>query len=220
MIVKTSNMGAHADIFFRGECGVDFTWKQFETEFKPAENANTINISIDCIGGNYDQAYKMYVALATSPARKEVFIDGVCVSMATLFALTGHTTSMAADSYIEVHEVTGGSVRSRNEGTNFLINTYAKLTGILREELSDMLKCETFFNAGDAFLHGWIDNVVAPTGLAAKPTCSQLEHSPAGRYPQSAANGQSTRQNRMRDVRMRQNLRTVRRIKKQRRDEA
>ena len=219
MIVKTSNMGAHADIFLYGEIGVDLTWKQFETEFKPAENASTINIHIDCIGGSYDQAYKMYLALYTNTARKTVDIEGDCYSMATILALTGHTVNMAADAYIYVHEVSG-SVRTRNaEGTNFLVNCCAARTGMDHEELRAALRNGTYFNAGDAYIHGWIDHVTAPAGIAARATLSQLEQSPAGRYINSAMNGQRTRQNRMRDVRMRQNLRTVRKIRKQRRDE-
>ena len=218
MIIKTSNMGAHADIFLYGEIGAnDLTWKQFETELKPAENANTINIKINCIGGDYDQARKMYLALYTNNARKTVDIEGDCYSMATILALTGHTVNMAADAYIFVHEVSG-SVRTRNaEGTNFLVNTCAERTGMDHEELRDALRNGTYFNARDAYIHGWIDQVSAPTGLAAKATLSQLEHSPAGRYINSGMNGQRNRQNRMRDVRMRQNLRTVRKIRAARR---
>jgi ATP-dependent Clp protease, protease subunit len=131
----------------------------------------TIRVYINSPGGVVYEGLSIYNALKRHPARKEVYIDGVCASAATIVAMAGDRIAAADNAMLMVHAVwnqVGGNAEDlrREAGvldtlTETLVNLYVERTRRSREEVARWVADETWFTAAEAKAVGLIDEITS-----------------------------------------------------------
>lgn len=160
-IVKLSPHGDRADIFIAGHIGEGGTTaKQLETGLQKLGRVKTLNVYLDCIGGSFDMGMEMYMMLRVDSANVVANIQGEASSMASIVALAADEINIAANSWIMLHNVTGEA--GVDEANKQMLDVYKRNTGLSREDLTDMLACETWLDAGQALDAGFADFITAP----------------------------------------------------------
>lgn len=81
-------------------------------EFLRAVNSTTqfdeVHIHINCYGGDLDAAIQIYHSLARCPARICVYVEGACMSAATIIMMVADKIEFCPWSSIMIHAYSGG----------------------------------------------------------------------------------------------------------------
>lgn len=173
---KTAEIWIYDDI---GEFwfGGGITAKSFADALKDFGDVDVLNIYINSAGGLVADGLAIYNTLKRHQARKEVFIDGFALSIASLVAMAGDKISIAANGMMMIHPpwgfVEGGAVEMRKSADvldkleESLVDTYARRTGQSETEIAVLVKNETWMDAEDALLLGFADEITEEVKLAA-----------------------------------------------------
>lgn len=128
-----------------------------------------LDIHINSPGGSVSEAQAIYSRLADHPSNKHVFIDGIAASAASIIAMVGHKVYIRANGTLMIHLPMTIGIGNADEMrkaataldsiTEGMINVYAKRTGLDREELTSLMRAETWFSAEKAVEKGFADEV-------------------------------------------------------------
>lgn len=150
-----------ANVFISGEIYTGMA-KQLKQELSELGDVDKLFVYLDSPGGNYNEGIAVYMTLSIHPAYKNVYIQGFAGSMALAIAMAGDTTTIAVNSWIMMHEVTGGGRAGDAQGNKRLIEIYQNATGLSKPDLADMLACETWLDSGQAVAGGFADSIGPP----------------------------------------------------------
>ena len=151
----------------RGFGGI--TAKQFVQDLQKLGDVPSITVRINSPGGSVFEGTAIYNALKSHPAKIDVFIDGMALSMASVIAMAGDKITIAENAMIMIHEpsinVSGNARRLRKTAETLdktkqsILTSYTKRTGKSESEISVLMGLETWMNADEALEHGFVDAI-------------------------------------------------------------
>lgn len=170
---KTAEVLLYEDI--GGWFGI--TADSFIKEIKQLKDISTINLRINSNGGNVFDGLSIYNYLKAHKARVEVDVDGLAASIASIIAMAGDEVRMADNAWMMIHDpwiVTGGTSDELRKTADTmdgirtsLLETYMKRATVSEDEISSMMREETWLNASDAASIGLADRVTEELAIAA-----------------------------------------------------
>lgn len=133
------------------------------------KSVKRLDIHINSPGGSVAEANAIYARLADHPSDKNVYVDGISASAATLVQMVGHKVYMRTNATMMIHlPMAIGIGNADNMRTvaaaldvhgEAMINLYAKRTGQNRDQLRDWMAKETWMTAQQAVERGFADEV-------------------------------------------------------------
>jgi ATP-dependent Clp protease protease subunit len=184
---KTGEIYIYGDIVSDKWYDTDITAASFNEDLKVLGDVETLNIYINSYGGSVFQGQAIYSILKRHPAPKNVYIDGIAASIASLIAMAGDTVFMPQNAIMMVHNpwsfAIGNAQELRKEADALdrireaMIPAYmAKLEGKTDEAtLRELMDAETWLTAADAFSYGFVDEITAAQAAAASASPDIIE---------------------------------------------
>lgn len=135
------------------------------------QGAKHIDIHTHCDGGDVMEGFAIYNAIKSCKIPVDMYIDGVCASMATVIMLACRNIYMAKNAMLMIHAPSGGAHGNakvmlqahktlKSVEANF-IREYATKTGKSNEEVTKWLDgCDHWFNAQEALDEKIINGIV------------------------------------------------------------
>lgn len=160
----------------------------------------TLNIRINSPGGDVFDGLAIYNTLRRYQAQKNVSIDGMALSIASVIALAGDKVSMAENAMFMIHDpwgvVMGTAEDMRKQGDLMdtvkenLVSTYERRVvqtlgaapngEDYGERIREMMSAETWMTASQAVEEGFIDEVTADMAMAAHFDPKRFKNVPPG----------------------------------------
>jgi ATP-dependent Clp protease, protease subunit len=183
-----------------GTIGGEFDWTtgQFNGATKEAIKAelreiadikaDKIIININSYGGDVNHGLSIHDLLAQSKAKKEVRINGMTASAATIIAMAGDEISMSENALFLAHRSSTFAMGNVNDIEmvkqdlekidGLMVNIYKKKTGKTDSEILSMMDENSgrgkWLDADEAKEFGFIDTIFEPKKIAALATPDQL----------------------------------------------
>lgn len=148
------------------------TPKEFLEDLKQLDGKSKIIVRINSVGGDVFAAHAIYTQLKTRTATKEVIVDGLAASAATIVAMAGDTVKMPANAMLMIHnpsvvvwdsftaEDLEKLADSLNAVKESIIEAYVAKTKLDRKELSKMMDKETWLTGREAKEKGFADEIM------------------------------------------------------------
>ena len=145
--------------------------REIQAELQAYGNdVDTINIRIHSPGGSISEGCAIYNALKHHPAKKIVYIEGECSSIATVVAMAGDEIIMSPVSRMMIHNplvmhIAGGAEKLRAQANTLdklkevILNAYVTKSKLSREVISDLMSKETHMTAEEALEKGFITKI-------------------------------------------------------------
>jgi len=181
----TNKSKKEIDVLIYDQIGKDF-WgdgstveaKKFITDIKAAgDQVEVINLSINSPGGNVFEGNVIYNFLKDHQATVNVKVDGIAASIASVVAMSGDQIEMPENAMMMIHDPSGlviGTAEDMNKMAEALdkikvglVSAYHAKSGMDNDEISDLMKNETWFTAQEAVDHGFADSVTARVDIQA-----------------------------------------------------
>jgi len=150
--------------------------KDFLNELKAA-GSRKIKLRINSPGGEVFDGLAIYNRLSEHAPGVEVCIDGIAASMASVIAMVGSPIKMASNALLMIHDPSGLCIGNSEDMRDLadmldkvkgcLIGAYTKKTGKTDEEISAMMRDETWLNASECESMGFIDEITGAMKMAA-----------------------------------------------------
>jgi ATP-dependent Clp endopeptidase proteolytic subunit ClpP len=173
-IVKAvdSTSGDTCEILLYGE--ISEYWgisaEDFLRELRYAEaNFSKIIIRIHCPGGSVFEGWAIYNAIRNCRAHVTTCVDGVAASMGSLILLAGRRIIMNKYSLLMIHNPSAcaeGEIEDLEKAIDLLkvvsgqmVEAYVSRTGKTTEEITAMMKAETWLSSDEALAQGFIDEI-------------------------------------------------------------
>jgi len=167
------DISLHDEIGMWGVSAADFI-----ADLRHYPEAKVINLSIHSPGGSVLDGLAMYNSLVSHPAKIYGHVEGIAASAASFVLMASEVITMPEDAFIMIHNAHGMAMGDAEDLRdmadiidklqNAVTNIYEKRTGIGRDELTEMMKVETWMSAADALENGFIDTIIDAVDVAAK----------------------------------------------------
>jgi ATP-dependent Clp protease, protease subunit len=183
---KFKNLSStEAELVLYGEIADSRPWWDFDkeenyvvpAEFNQAMQAlngkSKITVRLNSSGGDPFAATAIYSMLRENPAHKDVIIEGIAASAATIIACAGDTVKAPGNSYFMIHDPAvypdGDSLTEDdlNKLSNALqaikagiINAYVQKSNKTAEELAQMMSQSTWMTGEQAKEAGFVDEIL------------------------------------------------------------
>jgi ATP-dependent Clp endopeptidase proteolytic subunit ClpP len=129
-----------------------------------------INIRIHSPGGSIAEGCAIYNSLKNHKAKVNVYIEGLCASIATVIAMAGDNIVMSPVSAFMIHNpfaqsTSGDATKLRmtaetlDKYKEVIINAYETKSKLSRQELSNLMDKETYMTADEAFEKGFVTSI-------------------------------------------------------------
>lgn len=133
-------------------------------------NNKPLNIYINSNGGEVFEGFAIYNILKRYEGYKNVYIDGIAASIASVIALAGDKITMSKASMMMIHNASGVCIGNAEEMKK-VVNALEQINEVIRdvyksrvnisdEELIDMMDNETFLTANQCVEYGFADEIV------------------------------------------------------------
>lgn len=164
----------------------DVTVKDFAEDLKALGDLKILNIYLNSLGGSVFQGQAIYSILKRHSAHKNVYIDGIAASIASVIAMAGDTISMPKNAMVMIHNpwtfVMGNSADLRKEADaldkireSMIVAYMDKIQDKTSEEqLVELLDAETWLSAQDCFDRGFCDEILDAKEIAASCLDSEM----------------------------------------------
>lgn len=165
-----------ADMILYGTIGSDEYWddicdKTFKEDITNLGEVENINLHINSPGGSVFAAVAIANTLKNHKAKVTAFIDGLAASAATIITSACDVVKMPKNALFMIHNPLTWAYGNKQEleKTGILLDkvkdsileTYLiKAKDKTKEELSDLMDKESWFNAEEAKDYGFIDEIV------------------------------------------------------------
>jgi ATP-dependent protease ClpP protease subunit len=175
------------ELMVYGDIG-DSWWGESVTAQSVAEQLNalddavaTINVRINSYGGSVADGMAIYNALKRHPATKNVTVDGVAMSAASLIAMAGDTVTMPPASLLMIHAPWGGIMGNAKELRKYadildkfsesMAAAYVAKSGKTTEAVLALLQDgeDHYYTGDEAVAEGFADAVGEPQEDPAEP---------------------------------------------------
>lgn len=153
--------------------------KKFTEDIDALGDIKTLNIYINSPGGDVFEGTSIYNFLIRLKCIKNVYIDGMAASIASVIAIAGDKVSMPDNSMMMIHNVwsycVGNAARMRkaaedidkyndNIKTIYLQRTKGKISP---EKLTELMDNETWLSAKECLEYGFCDEVTEAIKMSA-----------------------------------------------------
>lgn len=129
-----------------------------------AQNCTKINVRINSIGGNVLDGYAIVSAILNSKVPCNTYIDGLAASIAGVIAVAGKKCYMMDYGTLMMHNANGSDDKELLKLVNSTIVTIlSNRTSKTAEEITELMKKETYMNADEALAMGIVDEIVPST---------------------------------------------------------
>lgn len=166
-----------AEVLIYGDIGESWysesvTAKKFVEDLQAVADKNLV-VRINSYGGSVADGIAIYNAIKRHPKQKDVSIDGVAVSIASLIAMAGDTVSIAENGMLMIHAPWGGVVGNSVEVRKYadvldkyadaMSTSYAAQTRRPVEEMRALVTDgdDHWYTAQEAADAGFVDDVTA-----------------------------------------------------------
>ncbi len=133
------------------------------------KSVKRLDIHINSPGGSVSEANAIYSRLADHRSDKNVYIDGIAASAATLIAMVGHRIFVRSNATMMVHlpmSIQLGNAddmrtmaAALDSVTESMLNLYTRRTGGDRDAIRALMAAETWMSAQTAVEKGFADEV-------------------------------------------------------------
>ena len=148
----------------------DATPEDINSELDALGDIREIDVRINSRGGGVFAGCAIYNILKRHPAKINIYIDGICASIATVVAMAGDTIHMSKVSMMMIHNpyygmTSGGAKDLREQADNLdkfrevSVEAYLTKVNITRDELIEKMEATTWMTAKTAKEHGFITNI-------------------------------------------------------------
>ena len=158
--------GTLADSEFWGD---EVTPKQFNDDLTSLGSINSLNVRINSPGGDVFAGSSIYSMLKRLKAQVNVYIDGVAASAASVIAMAGNKVIMPKNAMLMLHNpwtgVVGNSDKLRKTADTLdqvgeaMMTAYMDKSGKSKEEITKIMKAETWMTAQEAVDLGFADEI-------------------------------------------------------------
>ena len=165
------------------------TAQGFLKDLKALGEVDTIDIRINSNGGSVFDGIAIYNALKRHPAQKNVYVDGIAASIASIIAMAGDTITMGDGTFMMIHNASGLSMGNAAdmrgmadilEGIDAqLVDIYTNRTGMDSETIAAMMTAETWMNSADSIGMGFADAIGESLKIAAHANADRFHNIPA-----------------------------------------
>jgi ATP-dependent Clp protease protease subunit len=146
--------------------------KEFDEAMKSLGTKNKITVRINSNGGDPFAATAIYTMLRQQSAAKEIIIEGVAASAATIIVCAGDTVKAPSNALFMIHNpaVLAYDYMTENDLTKMsnalkaikasIIQAYLQKSNKSEEELSQLMDDETWMTGDEAKSAGFIDEIL------------------------------------------------------------
>ncbi|MDE5741696.1 MAG: Clp protease ClpP [Oscillospiraceae bacterium] len=158
----------------------DTSAKDVINAVKALGNISQLNICINSPGGTVSEGMAIKAFLARQTFKKDVYIDGLCASIATAIAFgIGAAVHMESTALVMIHNAWtyayGNAAELRKAADDLekhdatIKQIYLERTAgtISEDEIADMMASETWLSASECLEYGFIDEIVSGSTQAA-----------------------------------------------------
>ena len=176
---KTGELTLYGDIASSTWWGDEVTPKQFKKELDALGNIDILNVYINSPGGDVFAGQTIHSMLKRHKAVKNVYIDGLAASIASVVAMAGDKIYMPANAMMMIHNPVAGmmgyfyAVELRKMAEDLdkvgipITNVYSDRTGLPAGELKKLMDEESWFTADEAVKLGFADELLKSKNIAA-----------------------------------------------------
>ncbi|SKC57751.1 head maturation protease, ClpP-related [Maledivibacter halophilus] len=167
--------------------GDEVTPKEFKADLDNLGDVDTLNIYINSPGGDVFAGQTIYSILKRHKAQKNVYIDGLAASIASVIAMAGNTIFMPKNSMMMIHNPwtigMGNAADFRKLAEDLdkiresLIAAYENQSMLTRDEIIEIMDNETWLTAKECEEYGFCHVVEEEKKIAASVDMDVL-----GRY--------------------------------------
>jgi len=158
------------EIKIYGQIGRDVFASDVKAVLEQVDRSEELVVRIDSPGGSVFEGFSIYDALAGYNGRKRCVIESAAFSIAAMLPLAFERVDITENGYIMVHnpslELTGDDEDLRRSADmvskvkqNF-IEAFSAKTGIPSDQVSELLRAETYYNADEAQAAGLVSTVI------------------------------------------------------------
>lgn len=183
-----------AEIFIYEQIGKDY-WddsgvgaKQFAQDLKALGDIDKIILRINSPGGSVFEGLAIYNTLNAHSAEKEVHIDGIAASIASVIAMVGDPVIMPENALLMIHDPTGlvmgdaedmrKMAETLDKVKDSILSAYASKTQLSSAEIAQLMSEETWMSAEEAVHYGFADQIAEPVRIAAHFNFSMFKNVP------------------------------------------
>lgn len=161
--------------------GADFfggiSAKMVADELATIKGAKSIDVRINSPGGDVFDGNAIFTLLKSHGAKINVFVDGLAASIASVIAMAGDSIEISSAGYFMIHDPSGLSFGNSAEHRKMadlldkirdtIVDVYSEKSSASREQLSDWMSTETWFNAEESVANGFASAIGADQKVAA-----------------------------------------------------
>lgn len=146
------------------------TASQFQKDLKRLGDVKSIDLRINSMGGEVNDARAIYTLLNIHPADVAVHIDGLAASAASFIAMAGDTVEISEGAFVMIHNAAtvafgdaAALTRTAELLTSFsgeICKTYVDRTGNSEDQVQQWMDAETWFCGNEAVEAGFADSLV------------------------------------------------------------
>ena len=165
--------------------GDEVTPKEFKADLDNLGEIDTLNIFINSPGGDVFAGQTIYSMLKRHKAQKNVYIDGLAASIASVIAMAGNTIFMPKNSMMMIHNPwtigMGNAADFRKLAEDLdkiresLIAAYENQSMLTRDEIIEIMDNETWLTAKECEEYGFCHVVEGEKQIAASVDLEVLE---------------------------------------------
>jgi ATP-dependent Clp protease protease subunit len=174
---KTGELMLYGDISSSTWYGDEVTPKNFKDDLDALGDISTLDIYINSGGGDVFAGQAIYSMLKRHKATKNVFIDGLAASIASVIAMAGDKIYMPSNAMMMIHRAWTVGIGNANDFRKLadtmeqidqsLIEVYKVKTGMSDSQVIELLDAETWLTAKDAIGYGFADEMQTEKQIAA-----------------------------------------------------
>jgi len=157
--------------------GDEVTPKEFKSDLDNLGEIDTLNIYINSPGGDVFAGQTIYSILKRHKAHKNVYIDGLAASIASVIAMAGNTIFMPKNAMMMIHNPWTVGMGNADEFRKLaedldkiresLIAAYEGHSALTRDEIIEIMDAETWLTASECEEYGFCDVVGEEKNMAA-----------------------------------------------------
>jgi len=166
----------------------DVTAADFAKDLKALGDIKTLNIYINSCGGSVFEGQAIYSILKRHSAEKNIYVDGIAASIASLIAMAGDNIYMPANAMMMIHNPWGFAMGNAQEMRKMaddldkireaMIPAYLNKTGekLTEDKLVELLDAETWLTGQECVDYGLCDELLEEKKIAASVSTEMLKN--------------------------------------------
>lgn len=174
---STGELTLYGEISNETWWGDEVTPKEFKADLDSLGDIDTLNIYINSPGGDVFAGQAIHSMLKRHKSHKNVYIDGLAASIASVIAMAGDTIFMPKNAMMMIHNPWTIGMGNANEFRKLakdldkiresLIAAYEGHSALTRDEIISIMDAETWLTATECEEYGFCDVVQEEKQMAA-----------------------------------------------------